>query len=80
MPVREQPAVRIDRQVAVRSESALGERRSGFARLDEAEVLEIDQERDGEAIVDERQIDVGALYAGLRQGSVKRGAGAKRGQ
>ena len=52
MGVRQHAAVRVDRQLAADPGVAFGEERAALARLAEAELLQLDDRHDGEAVVE----------------------------
>src|SRR6185436_21109896 len=59
----------IERQAAAAGdEAAVGDETAARALGAEAEVLELHQYRDGEAVVDRDVLDVGGLHAGLGEG------------
>ena len=81
MVVAEPAAIGVERQLAdARDQVAVGHERAALALLAEAEVLELHQHGDGEAVVDRGVLDVGGLDARLGEGRRAATARARVGQ
>src|SRR6266568_8013891 len=77
----EAAAVGVERQLADAGDQiAVGDELAALALLAEAEVLELHQDRDGEAVVDRGVFDIGGFDARLRESRRARPGGAAIGQ
>ena len=69
MVVAEPAAIRIERQLAdAGDEIAIGDESAAFALRAKAEILQRDQHRDREAVIDRRILDIGRRDTGLGEG------------
>src|SRR5690242_6053657 len=77
VPIGKQAAVQVERQNAIFVEVAISSARTGLSTRREADLLEQDGKRDGEAVVDGRVADACQIDASLMSRTLDRSFGSE---